>query len=106
MCYLRQECIPVGCVPAARRPYAGVCFWGGLPGPGGVVCLVPGGSGMPGLGGVVCLVGGGCLPWGGIPACTEAEPPLPVNRMNDRHLYKHYLGHNFVATGKNRNFVQ
>ena len=24
-----QECIPVGCVPAARWPYAGVCFEGG-----------------------------------------------------------------------------
>ena len=47
----QQECIPVGCVPAARRPYAGVCFlggsapWGGsapgrVPGPGVVVYLV------------------------------------------------------------------
>ena len=25
----KQECIPVGCVPAARWPYAGVCFPGG-----------------------------------------------------------------------------
>ena len=41
----KQECIPVGCVPAARRPYAGVCFpGGGLPGPGG-------GGGLPGPGG-------------------------------------------------------
>ena len=55
----------------ARRPYAGVCFRGGLPGPGGSawsrgsawsgggggglgVCLVQ--EGLPGLG--VCLVGG------------------------------------------------
>ena len=97
-----QECIPVGCVPAARRPYAGVCLsggvsaWsgglvlGGLPGPGGVclvqggglvpggVCLVPGGSAWSGGG--VCLVPGGC----GIPACTEADPPPPVNRMTNR----------------------
>ena len=53
--------IPVGCVPAARRPYAGVCFpGGGLPGPGGV-----------------CLIRGGY----GIPACTEADtlPPPPVD---------------------------
>ena len=43
--HLKQECIPVGCVPAARRPYPGVCFpgggspsgGGGLPGPGGGV---------------------------------------------------------------------
>ena len=74
----KQECIPVGCVPAARRPYAsrggsawsrggsawsggGVCSeggfwsWGVLPGPGG--------SAWSGRGGV------------GIPACTEADPP-------------------------------
>ena len=46
--FTKQECIPVGCVPAARRPYAGVCFPGG-------VCLVLGG---------VCLVRGVCLVWG------------------------------------------
>ena len=76
---LKQECIPVGCVPAARRPYAGVCFPGG-------VCLVPGGlsawsrGGLPDPGGsawswgggAVCLVGGGH----GIPAGTEADPPV------------------------------
>ena len=54
----RQECIPVGCVPAARRSYAGVCFPGGVCSGGGVwsggVCG-PGGSG-PG----VCV----CLVWG------------------------------------------
>ena len=57
-----------------------------------MVCQVRGGArsrgglGVPGLGGGcarsqggVCLVGGS-----GIPACTEADPP--VNRMNDRHL--------------------
>ena len=77
--YVSQECIPVGCVPAARRPYSGVSYrggvylvWGGLPGPGGV-CLVPGG-GLPGpkggsawsQGGGVCLVrGGSAWSWGG-----------------------------------------
>ena len=59
---LQQERIPVGCVPTAHRPYAGVCFPGGwcawsrgvcVPGPGGRVCLVLGG-GVPGPGGV-CL---------------------------------------------------
>ena len=77
----RQECIPVGCVPAAFRPYAQVCFWGGclvrgvVPGLGGVCS-----GGVSGLGGAWL---GGCLLWGvpglggcGIPACTEAEPPL------------------------------
>ena len=72
--YAKQECIPVGCVPAARWPYAGVCFpgdakkiqnkkipkknWGGglvlggmsglgVSGPGG--CLVQGVSGPGGI---------------------------------------------------------
>ena len=45
---LKQECIPVGCVPAARRPYAGVCFSGGGSPSGGV--LHPGG-GSPSRGG-------------------------------------------------------
>ena len=48
-----------------------------------------GGGDLPGLGGClpgwgVCLVGGGCLPGlgrggGGIPACTEADPPCEQN---------------------------
>ena len=87
----KQECIPVGCVPAARRPYAGVCFRGGLPGPEGGLpgpggsawsggCLLRGGfwyregsawsgGGLPGLGGRGV----------GIPACTEADPPCEQN---------------------------
>ena len=66
--YPKQECIPVGCVLAARRPYSEVCFPGGVclvPGgglPAGGVCLVPGGwspshrGGSPSRGGGVCLV--------------------------------------------------
>ena len=68
--YNKQECIPVGCVPAAHWPYAGVCFpGGGLPGPGG--SLVPGGSAWSGgvsalSRGVACPVcGGGSLVPGG-----------------------------------------
>ena len=59
----KQECIPVGCVPAGRRPYSEVCF------PGEGVCLVRGGGspslvrgGLPGLGGFYQPGGGGCLP--------------------------------------------
>ena len=96
--HLQQECIPVGCVPAARRPYAGVCFpaggwcvWsrGSVSGPGGclvwgVVCQVRGGGGVPGRG--VCLVGGVvvcqvrrvCLS-----ALWDTTTP-PVNRMINR----------------------
>ena len=77
----RQECIPVGWVPAARWPYAGVCLLGGMSALGG--CLLPGGvcsggasalggvsanRGVSALGGVcswgVCLLLGGCLLWG------------------------------------------
>ena len=86
--HTQQECIPVGCVPAARRPYAGVCFPGGW-------CLVRGVGGGAGVwsGGVVvsalgewCLVRGGGV-WsggggGGIPACTEADP-LPSCEQNE-----------------------
>ena len=115
----KQVCIPVGCVPAARRPYAGVCFPGGSAWSGGV-CLVggsawsggclpglEGGGCLPGLGGVsawsggVCLVCGGCLlgPGGSawsrgvcIPACTEADTLPPVDRILDTRLWKYYLG--------------
>ena len=56
--HTRQECIPVGCVPAARRPYAGVCFPGGSLSWGG---SVPGGSLLRGgSGGLWSGGGGGC----------------------------------------------
>ena len=48
--YMKQECIQVGCVPAARWPYAGVCFLGG-----GV--LSPG-EGVPSPGGMYLVLGG------------------------------------------------
>ena len=101
----KQECIPVGCVPADRRPYAGVCFpGGGGSAPGGG--LLRGGSGPGGCllrGGVVLHAGGvsalgGCLLPGGVwsggfsmaggsgkenPPGWE-NPSPPVNRMTDR----------------------
>ena len=66
---LKQECIPVGCVPAAHWLYAGICFpGGGLSGPRGGVSGPRGGvSGPRGVwtGGV-----GGSAPrgsaWGGL----------------------------------------
>ena len=87
---LQQECIPVGCVPAARRPYGGVCFpEGGSPWSGGVslvwgVCLVRGGStwsggfslvwgGLPGPGGSPWS--GGVLPAGGVFSLVWGGPP-------------------------------
>ena len=82
---IRQVCIPVGCVPAARCPYrGGVCTWsrgrvylvwgeGGVPGPGG--CTWSGGVYLVGgyLVWGVYLVWGGYLiqgvylVWGGVP---------------------------------------
>ena len=71
--YRSQECIPVGCVPPlVDRIMAESASRGGS-GPGGGGVSGPGGSAPGG----VCLVRGG-----GIPACTEAEPP-PVDRITD-----------------------
>ena len=74
----KQDCIPVGCVPPVDRislvPGGGCAWsWGGEK---GVVCLVPGG-GVPGPGGLVCLVGGG------VPQHALRQTP-PVNRMTNR----------------------
>ena len=76
----------------------GVCSWGVyLPGPGGVSAP----------GGVPAWSGGGVSAPGGVPAssqggctCLVRYPP-PVNRMNDRRLWKYYLGQNFVSAGNN-----
>ena len=59
--YAKQECIPVGCVPAASRPYAGVCFPGGwrVSVPGGGCLLLEGGVSAPG--GCLLLGGGGSM---------------------------------------------
>ena len=62
----KQECIPVGCVPAARWPYLG-----GVPGLEGVYLVLRGA--VPGLGWVYLVPGGvpgpgGCTwSWGGVP---------------------------------------
>ena len=68
---------------------------GGVSAPRGVsapegVCLLLGGCLLPG--GVSAL--GGC----GIPTCTEAD--TPPCEQNDKQVQKYYLGHNFVAAGK------
>ena len=73
----QQECIPVGCVPAAHWPYSRVCFrGGGVSAPGGCLlrgavcsrggcllrgCLLPGGVCLGG-----CLLPGWCLLWWGV----------------------------------------
>ena len=116
---VEQECIPVGCVPAARRPYAGVCFpggcaWsgGGVPGLGGGVHGL-GWGGVPGLGGggvpgrgVVCLVWGGVWSGGGQCAwsegvCQHAMRQTPLPTPVDRQTPVKILPWpNFVAASK------
>ena len=71
--------------PGGSAPGGGVwgdvCPQGGLL-PGGVCLLLGGWYLVRG-----CLLLGDCLlPGGDIPACTEADPLPPVNRMNDRQV--------------------
>ena len=54
---MKQECIPVGCVPPACCPYLPTCTaQGGVPGPGK--------GGVPGPGGCTCS---------GTPPCEEND---------------------------------
>ena len=80
--YIKQECIPVGCLPPASMI---ISTWG---------CLCPGGVSRE----------GGCTP----PAQLHAgihipypiaywDTPPPVGRMNDTRLWKHYLPATIVA---------
>ena len=80
--YSTQECIPVGCVPSEA---SAVSVGGGVL-PGGGVCF-PGGCASRGCASWGCLPGvcvvRGVPPWlgdGGIPACSEADPPPAVDR--------------------------
>ena len=97
---LIQECIPVGCVPAARWPYAEVCCpgGGGLPGLGGCllpggVCLVvgvsaPGGWGVCLVWGVVSAPGGVCLVWEGVVSAPGGVSLVetPPCEQNDKQV--------------------
>ena len=97
----------VGCLVQGGLLWGGcllpgaVCSWGvsghGVSGPGGVSApggvLSQGGSG-PG--------GGGCLLLGGGWVVSQhALRQTPPCEQNDRQVQKYYLGHNFVAAGKN-----
>ena len=78
--------VPGGLLPGGAwsggclLPRGGVCSQGGVPGPG---------EGVPDLGGV------------GIPACTEADTPPPMDRQT---LVKILPWPKFVAAGKNKFF--
>ena len=87
---VKQECIPVGCVPAAHWPYGG----GGSPCERGGVLPARGGVSLPGgvlPAGVVLPARGVSLPGGVLPARGGVLPPgeggvlsAPVNRMTNR----------------------
>ena len=101
--FYKQECIPVGCVPAAHWPYARVCF------PGGSVCSRGGvcSRGVCSQGG--CLLQGGLLSGGG-GVCSRGDvvsqyalrQTPPPCEQNDKQVQKYYLGHNFVTAGNKR----
>ena len=99
---VKQECIPVGCVPPAAVVVRGVYLvWGGVPGPGGCTWfpggvpgpggVVPGpmGVGVSGPGGCTWSGGvpgpGGCLTWswGGVSQHALRQTHPPVNRITD-----------------------
>ena len=97
-----QECIPVGCVPAARRPYAAVCFRGGGGESGsawsGGVSAWWSGGGLPGpggwsawSGGGVCLVSGGGLPGGPRGCLPGLGGGLPDSRGRGGLVSQHAL---------------
>ena len=99
-------CLVWGCLLLGGCLLGGVCSWGvsapggcllsGVSAPrgsarGGGVCLLPGGGG-------VCS--GGVCSWGGIPACSEADPPLLTESQTP---VKTLPCPNFVAGGNERN---
>ena len=88
----KQECIPVGCVPAARRPYSGVSFLEGVSARSRGVSAWSGGWGVCQVRGV-CLVWGGGLLRGAISQHALRQTPFPpVDRILDTRLRKYYLG--------------
>ena len=90
---IKQECIPVGCVPSAAVAVSGggvVCLGGCLPGgvyPRGVSAKEGGRGGLP-SGGVSaqrgCMPRDVCLGRGVSVGGIYSSLPLPVNRMTDR----------------------
>ena len=108
-----QECIQVGCVPAARWPYAGVCLPGGSApeGAGGMSawgvstprgCLLPGGVCFRGVFAPwgVCSGGGGVCSQGCLVSQHALrQTPLPL-RAESQMPVKTLPWPNFVAASK------
>ena len=108
-----------GMPPSGGDPSQGVAsYLGGASFPGGCFLLrqVPpcwGGAsfrvGVPPSWGVLpsrgwcCFLPGGCLLSGEMPPSQHALRQSPPCEQNDRQVQKYYLGHNFIAAGKNLN---
>ena len=83
----KQECIPVGSVPGARRPYPGVCFPGGCTCRG--VCTCRGG----------CTYPGGVYLHGGVLASQHPLRQTPPLWTESHTPVKTLPWPNFVAAG-------
>ena len=92
-CLLPGECLFWGGLLWGGRVCSGGCAWPGgvcsrgVPAPGG--CLLWGVL-LWGVSAPEGVCSRGCLLWGGIPACTEADTPPPL--WTDTRLWKYYLG--------------
>ena len=90
--------LPGGVCSGGSALGGGVCSRGGLSAPG--ECLL---WGVSALGvsapGVSALRGRRCLLWGVV--SQHALRQTPPCEQNDKQVQKYYLGHNFVAAGKN-----
>ena len=80
---LKQDCIPVGCIPPACWPYLPACT---------VHCA---GGGCLLLVWCLLLGGGACL--GGLVSQHALRQTPPVDRILDTRYWKYYLAPNFVC---------
>ena len=96
--FIKQDCIPAGCIPPACWPYLPACtvqggrpLWG-VPGLGGCLlpagCLVPDGMSAPGGRGVSAPGWGGCLVPGGRGLSQHALRQTPREQNSWHTLLK------------------
>ena len=94
MGYVSQHVLDRGCVSQQALTRGSVypsMHWAG-----GCVCWGVSAQGGVCQGGVCQMVSA----WGCLPQCMLGYTPLPVNRMTDRQVYKHYLSATSFADGK------